>query len=29
MTLGAVINVIARAGGPQWPRVEPANSSVR
>jgi hypothetical protein len=28
MTLGAVINVIgmARAGGPQWPRVEPANS---
>jgi hypothetical protein len=30
MTLGAVINVIgmARAGGPQWPRVEPANSSV-
>jgi hypothetical protein len=30
MTLGAVINVIgmARAGGRQWPRVEPANSSV-
>jgi hypothetical protein len=29
MTLGAVINVIgiARGGGPQWPRVEPANSS--
>jgi hypothetical protein len=26
MTLGAVINVIgiARAGGPQWPGVEPA-----
>jgi hypothetical protein len=29
MTLGAVINVIgiARAGRPQWPRVEPADSS--
>jgi len=31
MTLGAIINVIgiARAGGPQWPSEEPANSSVR
>jgi hypothetical protein len=31
MTLGVVINVIGivRAGGPQWPRVELANSSVR
>jgi hypothetical protein len=30
MTIGAVIHVvgIARAGGPHWPRVEPANSSV-
>jgi hypothetical protein len=30
MTLGAAINVIgiARAGGRQWPRGEPANSSV-
>ena len=29
MTLGAVINVIgiARAGRPQWPGVEPADSS--
>jgi hypothetical protein len=29
MTLGAVIHVvaIARAGRPQWPRVEPANGS--
>jgi hypothetical protein len=28
MTLGAVINVIGmvRAGGPQWARIEPANS---
>ena len=31
MTLGAVINVIdiVRASGPQWVRVEPANSAVR
>jgi hypothetical protein len=30
MTLGAVIKVITivRAGDPQWPRVEPANSSI-
>jgi hypothetical protein len=30
MTLGAVIKVIgiARAGGPQWPRVEPTDSSL-
>jgi hypothetical protein len=30
VTLGAVINVIgiARAARPQWPRVEPANSSI-
>jgi hypothetical protein len=30
MTLGAVIEVIgiARAGGPQWPRVERADSSL-
>jgi hypothetical protein len=29
ITLGVVINVIgiARAGGPQWHRVEPANTS--
>jgi hypothetical protein len=29
VTLGAIIYVvgIARAGRPQWPRVEPANSS--
>jgi hypothetical protein len=30
MTLGAVINIIAiaRAGGPQWARVEPVTSSI-
>jgi hypothetical protein len=30
MTLGAVMNVIgmARAGRPQWSRIEPKNSSV-